>query len=98
MSALFVYILECSDGSYYVGSTDNLEIRLAKHNSGHYGGYTSTRLPVKLVFSQQFEREFEALTAERQIKGWRRAKKKALIDGDFGLLVELSRTAKPKKS
>ncbi len=98
MGVLFVYMVECSDGSYYAGSTDNVEIRIAKHNSGFYGGYTASRLPVKLVYSQEFNSEIEALEAERQIKGWRREKKKALIDGNFELLVKLARTAKPKRS
>ncbi len=87
----WVYILECSDGSYYTGSTSNLESRLVQHQTGTMDGYTATRRPVKLAFQQQFPDIREAISAERQIKGWSRAKKEALILGDFGLLQRLSR-------
>ncbi len=92
----FVCVLKCSDGSYYVGSArgDSIETRVAEHNIGHYGGYTSSRRPVELVFVQEFERIDQAISAERQIKGWRRAKKEALIDGRFGDLKALSSRAK----
>ena len=95
----FVYILQCADGSYYVGSTRaSLEVRVAEHNSGHYGGYTMGRRPVVLVWSQDFYRIADAIAAERQLKGWIRAKKEALIAGDLGLLHELSkRRAKTKE-
>lgn len=83
----YVYILECRDGSYYVGSTrDALDWRVARHNDGSYGGYTSSRLPVNLVYSQPFDRITDAIAAERQLKGWSRAKKRALISGDFAAL------------
>ena len=92
----FVYILRCADGSYYVGTArQGLELRLAEHNSAHYGGYTATRRPVVLVFSEWFDRVTDAVAAERQIKGWSRAKKEALIRGDFDSLRELARR-KPK--
>jgi predicted GIY-YIG superfamily endonuclease len=94
MKQYFVYIVECSDGLFYVGSTDDVEIRVTKHNTEHYGGFTSRRRPVKLVFSQEFSSPIEAVTAERQLKGWSRAKKKALIEGRFDLLVELSKSRK----
>ncbi|MBI5267524.1 MAG: GIY-YIG nuclease family protein [candidate division Zixibacteria bacterium] len=94
MKSLFVYIVECADGLYYTGTTNNVEVRVAKHNSGYYGGFTSGRRPVKLVFSQEFKSPFEAVTAERRIKGWSHAKKKALIDGDYDLLVRLSKSKK----
>lgn len=81
---LWVYILECSDKSYYTGHTDNLENRVAQHEGKMIAGcYTSTRLPLQLVFSQTFPTRLEALTAERQIKGWSRKKKEALIRGDW---------------
>jgi putative endonuclease len=90
----FVYILLCVDGSYYVGTTrTNLEQRLAEHNSGAYGGYTAERRPVRLVFSQEFGQVTDAIAAERQIKGWRREKKEALIRGDYYLLPILARRA-----
>jgi predicted GIY-YIG superfamily endonuclease len=71
-----VYILRCAGNSYYTGHTDNLVERIAKHQSGEIEGYTSTRLPVKLVFSEQFPAREEALACERHIKGWSRKKKK----------------------
>jgi putative endonuclease len=92
MSA-WVYILRCADGSYYAGSTrDTLEHRVAQHNAGTFGGYTATRRPVTLMFSQHFEHIADAIEAERQIKGWSRAKKEALIAGDFERLRALSRS------
>ena len=95
--SLFVYIIECSDGLYYVGSTDNVEVRVAKHNSGVYGGFTSKRRPVRLVFAQEFGSAVDAISAERQLKGWSRAKKLALIEGQYDLLVELSECTAKKK-
>ena len=88
----YVYIQRCSDGQYYVGSTrTSLEQRVAEHNAGTYGGYTKSRRPVELVHSQYFDRITDAIAAERQLKGWTRAKKEALIRGDFDLLVQLAR-------
>lgn len=88
----YIYIVRCSDGSYYTGSTrEGLERRIAEHNSGFYGGYTAKRRPVELVFSQWFERITQAIEIERQIKGWSRAKKEALIHGDLESLPVLSR-------
>jgi putative endonuclease len=90
MSA-FVYILRCADGSYYTGSTrTSLEERVGQHNSGLFGGYTARRRPVKLVFHQEFDRITDAIAAERQIKNWSRAKKEALMQGDFGALRVLA--------
>jgi predicted GIY-YIG superfamily endonuclease len=76
-----VYILKCSDGSYYVGSTVHLERRLAEHQMGLIKGYTASRRPVELVWSAEFPAEHDAFLRERQIKGWSRAKKEALIHG-----------------
>ena len=78
-----MYILKCSDSSYYTGSTSNLERRMSQHQIGLLKGYTSSRLPVELVWSAEFATEHEAFLCERQIKGWSRAKKEALIRGDF---------------
>lgn len=89
----WVYILQCSDGSNYTGHTDNLESRLASHQAGEIPGYTSSRLPVKLVFTQTMLTREEALNAERQIKGWSRAKKEAMMRGDW---EEVSKLAKNK--
>ncbi len=86
-----LYMLRCADGSYYVGTTrTNLERRVAEHQTGSFGGYTSTRRPVTLVFSQHFQRITDAIAAERQLKGWRRDKKEALIRGEFELLPTLA--------
>jgi putative endonuclease len=87
----FLYILRCSDGSYYIGTTrTTLEIRIAEHNAGTLGGYTAARRPVTLVHSQWFDRITDAIESERKLKGWSRAKKEALIRGDFEALRHLS--------
>jgi len=90
MKTYWVYILKCSDGSYYTGSTSDIEKRISEHNNGVLKGYTSKRRPVELVFSEYFEDVYNAISAERQIKGWKRAKKEALIKGDFKLLHKLA--------
>ena len=79
----YVYILKCSDNSYYTGMTHDLAKRLAEHSAGTCGGYTSARLPVTLVWSESVQNEHDALLCERQIKGWSRAKKEALIHEGF---------------
>ncbi|WCL53909.1 GIY-YIG nuclease family protein [Gimibacter soli] len=86
----FVYILKCADGSYYTGQTDNLERRVNEHRHGTYCAYTSQRRPIELVFSEAFESRHAALSAEQQIKGWSRAKKEALIEGDFDRISKLA--------
>ena len=92
MTEAFVYILRCVDGSYYTGITRaSPERRLAEHNAGGFGGYTASRRPVDLVYSCAFGRIVEAIAAERQIKGWSRAKKEALIRGDLDALPALAR-------
>ena len=91
MSA-YLYILRCADGSYYVGTTiGSLDTRVAEHQTGAFDGYTALRRPVALVFHQHFERLDDAASAERQVKGWRRDKKEALIRGDFASLPFLAR-------
>jgi putative endonuclease len=88
----YVYILRCADGSYYCGAArEGLERCIAEHNSGVFGGYKSTCRPVVLVYSEWFLRIMDAIAAERQIKGWSRAKNEALIRGDFGALPALSK-------
>jgi tRNA/rRNA methyltransferase len=79
-------MLQCADGSYYVGHTDNLEQRVAQHQQGQIPGYTSSRRPISLIWSEAFSTREEALAAERQIRGWSRAKKEALIAGDWPAL------------
>ena len=86
-----VYILRCSDGSYYVGHTDDLAERLGAHENGEFRGYTYRRRPVQLVFAEEFSSRDEAFQCERQIKGWSRRKKEALIKGDWDGLTRLSR-------
>ena len=94
----YVHIVRCQDGSFYTGSTrGSLEDRVNQHNAGSYGGYTATRRPVRLVYSDYFDRITDAVSAERQIKGWSRAKKEALARGDFDALKALSRRG-PKTS
>jgi len=90
--SFYVYILRCADGSYYAGHTDNLEARLAAHRTGALRGYTYSRRPVRVVFRQQFLSRDEAFMAERQIKGWSRRKKEALIRGDWPSLRRLSQS------
>jgi predicted GIY-YIG superfamily endonuclease len=77
-----VYILKCSDNSYYTGHTDNLEKRISEHGSGEIIGYTHSRWPVKLVYTVELPTRYEALPRERQIKRWSRRKKEALIEND----------------
>jgi putative endonuclease len=85
------YLLRCNDGSYYAGHTDSLEMRIAQHQSGATGGYTAQRRPIQLVWSEEFPTRDEAFAAERRIKGWSRAKKEALIAGDWDRLRSLAR-------
>ena len=89
----WVYILRCADGSYYTGHTDNLEARIGQHQTGECEGYTTTRRPVELAWSQECVTREEALSAERQIKGWNRKKKEAMMRGDW---AEVSRLAQSK--
>jgi predicted GIY-YIG superfamily endonuclease len=82
----FVYILRCSDGSYYVGSTRDIDSRVEQHNSGLGSRYTSTRTPVDLVFCEEFDDVGDAYAMEKRIQGWSRRKREALIAGDFEAL------------
>ena len=93
MRPFHVYMLQCADGSYYVGHTDDLARRVAQHEAGELPGYTHTRLPGKLVWQPEAATREEALTAELQIKGWSRAKKQALIAGDWGEVTRLARAS-----
>src|SRR5450759_779260 len=97
MHRSWVYIVECSDKSFYIGSTTDLNQRLIDYNTGRYRGYTSSRIPVKLLWSLEFSYIRDAFTFERQIKVWSRAKKEALMRGDFDLLHLLSRSTVMKK-
>ena len=86
----WIYILECADGSYYTGQTDNLEKRMGQYHAGECDGYVFSRRPVKLAWSQECATRDEALSAERQIKGWSRKKKDAMMQGNW---EEVSRLA-----
>jgi putative endonuclease len=90
---VYVYMLRCSDGSYYVGSAtgDDLIPRIDQHNAGSYRGYTFSRRPVVLVWSEHFERITDGIAVERQIKGWSRAKKEALLRSDWTKVSQLSK-------
>jgi predicted GIY-YIG superfamily endonuclease len=76
---------------YYTGHTDNLENRIGEHQNGLCGGYTSTRLPIEVVFTQEFPSRIEALAAEQQIKGWSRKKKEAMMISDWAEVSRLAR-------
>ncbi len=89
--AFWVYMLRCEDESIYIGHADDLERRMAEHQSGERRGYTSTRLPVLLIWSQEFTSREDALRSELQIKKWSRNKKLALAAGDWATLSKLSR-------
>ena len=89
--SFWVYILKCSDDSYYTGHTDNLQARLDTHAMGRIPGcYTHNRRPVTIAFSQEFTTRLETLPSERQIKGWSRAKKEAMILGDWAVVSRLA--------
>ena len=87
----YAYILECGDGSYYVGSARTLEHRLGQHASGLGGRYTARRQPVTLVWFEEFDRIDDAYAREKQLQGWGRAKRRALIEGRFEDLPGLSK-------
>ena len=87
----FVYILKCSNNSYYVGSAIDLELRLQQHQTGFFKGYTETRRPVELLWWTELPTDDKAFICERQLKGWSRAKKEALLRSDWAKVRELSR-------
>ena len=87
----FMYILECADGSYYTGSTNNLEQRLQHHHIGKGSNYTKKRLPVRLLYFEEFQRIDDAFYREKQVQKWNRKKKEALISGKQELLPSLSK-------
>ena len=88
----YTYILECKNGEYYVGSTIDMERRLAEHQAGIGGRFTSSHLPVKLIYTEEYQTIEDAFRRERQLHGWSRAKKEALIKGDVELLKQLSKS------
>lgn len=86
----FMYILLCSDGSYYTGSTIDLEKRIDEHQNGNGANHTKKRLPIELVYFEEFERIELAFYREKQVQKWSRIKKEALIENNKNLLPELS--------
>ncbi len=93
----YIYILECNNGSYYTGSTINLEQRILQHQTGEGANYTRKHLPVRLVYFEEFGQIEEAFKREKQIQGWSRKKKEALIKGQFDKLMELSKSYSKKR-
>ncbi len=94
----YMYILLCSNGSYYTGSTNNLELRLKQHQNGEGANHTKKYLPVTLVYYEEYQRVEDAFYREKQIQGWNRKKKEALINGDHNLLPELAIAYRDLKS
>ena len=86
-----MYILQCSDDSYYVGSTKNLDLRFSQHQSGKGSRYTSGRLPVELVYGEEYDRVADAYYREKQVQNWSRAKREALINGNNEMLPALAK-------
>ena len=89
--SFYAYLLRCSDGSYYAGHTDDIDLRLAQHNDGTFEGYTSRRRPVEMVWCDMLMTRDDAFWAERKLKGWSRAKKEALVTGEWELIRVLAR-------
>ena len=97
MQAFYVYVLACSDGSYYTGHTDDIDARISAHKLGMIKQcYTYTRRPLKVVYVAEFATRDDAFDAERQVKGWSRRKKLALINNEFYLLKYLSKNNSQK--
>ncbi|AVR45308.1 hypothetical protein C7S20_08525 [Christiangramia fulva] len=91
MLSYYVYILKCADNSYYIGITNDLDRRIIEHSTGfNRNCYTFKRRPLKLEFQQEFNDVLEAIYFEKKLKGWTRAKKEALVKGDFDRIKILS--------
>jgi putative endonuclease len=86
----YLYILRCANGLYYTGSTNDIEKRLNQHQNGEGANFTKKHLPVELVYLEEFQRVDDAYFKEKQVQGWSRKKKEALITGNFNKLHELS--------
>ena len=94
----FVYILRCSNGTFYTGNTSNLDLRISQHKSGYDPkSYTYRLRPITLVWSMEFPNRYDALNVERQIKGWSHAKKQALINNDFQLIHEIVKNERKRR-
>jgi predicted GIY-YIG superfamily endonuclease len=90
--AFTVYVLECADRSLYIGHTDDLDARMQQHDAGTCGSHTATRRLLTLLHAEAFESRYEAITMERKLKGWSRAKKLAWIRGDWDAIHLLAKT------
>jgi putative endonuclease len=97
MAGCWFYILRCADGSYYAGTSrlDDIEMRVSQHNQATFKGHTTKRRPVVLAYAVHFENIVEATDFEQRIKGWSRAKREALIRGEYDALLELARRRQP---
>jgi putative endonuclease len=91
MKTGYMYILKCSDNSYYIGSTNNLELRLVQHQAGQGSKYTSKRLPVTLLYFEEYPSVADAFYREKQVQGWSRKKREALINGMSDNLKKLAK-------
>ena len=92
MKKYYVYIVECSDGRYYTGVSNNVERRLKEHNEGiDSKAYTFNRRPIRLKYTVSFTNIINAIQFEKQVKGWSRSKKEALINGAYEELIELAK-------
>ena len=91
MSKGFMYILKCADGSLYTGSTNDLERRLWEHQNRKGANYTKSRLPVELVYFEEYSRIDEAFYREKQLQGWNRKKKLALMNGDYTKIPKIAK-------
>ena len=87
----YMYILKCSDGTYYTGSTKYLDIRMKQHNEGRGANYTAKRLPVELMYYEEYDRIDHAFYREKQIQNWSRKKKEALMDGRINDVKNLAK-------
>ena len=91
MAKGYTYILECYDGTYYTGSTKDIELRLVQHQEGLGSNYTRRRLPVRLLYYEEYDRIDEAFYREKQLQGWNRKKKEMLMKGNVELLPKLAK-------
>jgi|SRR5690606_2654801 len=97
MTKGYMYILQCFDETYYTGSTKDLELRIQQHQEGIGANYTSKRLPVMLLYYEEYDRIDHAFYREKQVQGWSRKKKEALMSGKVDLLPQLAKKIFSKK-
>jgi len=94
----YMYILKCCNGQYYTGSTNDLDRRLVQHQNGEGANFTKKHLPVELVYYEEFQGIDEAFFREKQVQGWSRKKKEALINGEYDKLPDLSKNSTKSKN